>query len=111
MDHRVGQKIQSLRKERGMTQEALAEAAEISVPHLSHIETGSKGAGVETLVRIAAALGVTADRLLAEIQPADKICLLPEVCELLEDCSAAERYVIFETSKALKRAMRERFSA
>lgn len=65
MDYRrLGQRIRAARLRLGLTQERLAEAAGISVPHLSNIENGKKRLGLETLLRIALALGVTPDRLL-----------------------------------------------
>lgn len=107
--YRVGQRIRSLRLEQGMTQEMLAETADLSVPYVSHIERGAKKASLETLIQIAAALGVTVDRLLAGVQETDQQAFLPEVCDLLSDCSVSERYAIFETSKALKQALRDKF--
>ena len=109
--HKVGQRIRALRLEQGLTQEALAEAAELSVPYLSHIERGAKKASLEALIQIAIALQVTVDRLLAGIQETDQQAFVPEVCELLQDCSVPERHVIFETSKALKQAMRDRIAS
>lgn len=103
----VGQRVRSIRLKRGFTQEMLAEAAELSAPYVSHIERGAKKASLESLVRIAAALGVTVDHLLAEVQTTEADALVPEVCELLQDCSVSERQVIFEASKAIKQALRD----
>ena len=50
--------IMELRKERRMSQEVLSELAGIARSHLSMIETGNKKANVETLYRIAGALGL-----------------------------------------------------
>ena len=103
---RIGQRIREIRRDRGVTQETLAEAAEISVPYLSCIERGSKNVSLQTLIRFAAALDVTVDRLLVGIQSADKEAFLPEVCELLEECTMLERRAIFEVLKATKDALR-----
>ena len=57
------------RKHRGMTQEALAQAAGISKPYLSQIETGKRTGTAEVLVAIADALGVTVD----DVMPREKV--------------------------------------
>ena len=72
----IGVKVRVLRKERGLTQEKLAEMAEISINYLSKIENNRiKNVGVLITFRLAKALGVTSGYLmgrLAECSPADK---------------------------------------
>jgi len=104
--YRVGQRIRALRLNQKYTQAALAEAADLSVPYLSHVERGTKKISLQALLRIAAALHVTADQLLLGVQANDKSVYIPQVCELLDDCSPSEFYVILETSKAVKHALR-----
>ena len=55
---KAGALIKALREERELTQEVLSGLAGIARSHLAMIETGSKSANVETLWRIAAALGM-----------------------------------------------------
>lgn len=55
--------IRVWREHRGMSAKALAEAAEISAPYLSEIETGKKEGKVTVLKRIAEALSVDLDDL------------------------------------------------
>lgn len=105
---RMGQTIRMLRKECGLTQEMLAENAELSTSYLSYLESGRKKASLGALIRIAAALQVTVDRLLGETQASNLEVWVPEVCELLQDCSALERRAILEASQAVKRALREK---
>ena len=104
--HSIGQEIRALRKERGLTQEVLAERACLSVPYLSHVERGVKKVSLESLVRIAAALGVTADRLLTGNQPSDQSAFLPEVQELMRDCTLCERRIICDVAGAVKWSLR-----
>ena len=54
----LGQKIQSLRKERKLTQEALAEIVGIDPKNISKIENGNNYPSPETLSGIASALRV-----------------------------------------------------
>ena len=104
---KIGQRIRMLRMKSGLTQEQLAEASDLSVPYLSHIERGSKRASLETLVRVAGALHVTVDCLLSGLQPADRNAFLKDIEELLDDCSLRERRVLLEVASALKRVLRE----
>ena len=53
---RVGLRIQKQRKEKGLSQEQLAELIGISLSFLGHIERGTRKASVETLARICKAL-------------------------------------------------------
>ena len=53
-----GKRLRILRKRKGMTQEQLAEAADISVDFLSLVERGVNAPSFATLERIANALGV-----------------------------------------------------
>jgi transcriptional regulator with XRE-family HTH domain len=59
----IGPRIQRLRAENGLTQAQLAEGAGLSIASVSRLESG-KGADVDTICRIAAALGVVPGRLL-----------------------------------------------
>lgn len=62
----LGAKIKKERQSRGITQEQLAEQVDISVNFMSLIENG-RNMSVETLIKIAKALGVTVDYLLSDI--------------------------------------------
>lgn len=64
MDYQLlGRNIRAARKKKGLTQEQLAEAANISVSFLGHIERGTRVLSVETLVRLADALMCSIDDL------------------------------------------------
>jgi DNA-binding XRE family transcriptional regulator len=54
------------RKHRGMTQVALAGAADISQPYLAQIENGQREAAVSIYVRLARLLGVRVDDLISD---------------------------------------------
>jgi transcriptional regulator with XRE-family HTH domain len=61
----LGGAVRELRLKRGLTQEALAHAAGITVGHLSKIERGRSNPTWETLLAIADGLAVTASVLVA----------------------------------------------
>lgn len=60
----IGKRIREIRKERSLTQEQLAELADISVDFLSLVETGRSSMSVQNLAKIAGALDVTSDYLI-----------------------------------------------
>lgn len=53
--------IRAWRRYRDLTQQVLADAAGISVPYLSQIETGQRQGSADVLVALANALGVAVD--------------------------------------------------
>ena len=54
----IGKAIQFIRKQKGITQETLAEKTKFTVNFLSRLECGTKGASHDTVVKIAKALKV-----------------------------------------------------
>lgn len=48
----IGKRIRYLRTSKQISQEELAEAAELSVTHISHIETGNTKLSLPTIVKI-----------------------------------------------------------
>jgi XRE family transcriptional regulator, regulator of sulfur utilization len=62
----LGQRVQTLRIDRGLTLRELADASDVSVSMLSSVERGEKAPTVVVLDRIAAGLDVTLASLVAE---------------------------------------------
>lgn len=56
----VGERIRTLRKEKGYTQESLSEKSRIHVTYISDIERGERNISMETLEKVISALGVNA---------------------------------------------------
>jgi len=63
-EQRLGQRVQDLRKQRGLTQAALAAKAGISREYLARLEIGRHEPTLTTLQGLAKALGVKVGRLL-----------------------------------------------
>lgn len=59
-----GERVQILRRERGITQEKLAERTNKSIEHISYIERGERAPSFETILDIADALGVSVPYLM-----------------------------------------------
>lgn len=64
----VGRVIRSVRQERGLTQEVLSGLANIGTTHLSMIENGRKQANLETFWKIANALEMNPNELIALVE-------------------------------------------
>lgn len=62
----LGQRIREERTKYRLTQEQLAEAAEVNESYVGQVERGEKNPSLETVVSIAKSLGVTVDYLLQE---------------------------------------------
>lgn len=60
----IGKRILDGRKQLGLTQEALAEKAEVTTQFVSYAESGKRAMRPENLLKISEALGVSADYLL-----------------------------------------------
>lgn len=55
---KLGRRIRHLREAKGLSQEALADAAALDRSYMSGIERGVRNVGILNLVKIAKALGV-----------------------------------------------------
>jgi transcriptional regulator with XRE-family HTH domain len=81
------ERIRELRKERGLSQAKLAVMADMDPATLNRLERGTGNPNLNTLQRVADALGVTITELLGGAPPKDLSPLLPleQRGELLED--------------------------
>lgn len=70
---KIGNKIKTHRKSKGLTRAECAFQSGISDKFLYDIEVGNKGMSVKTLCKISKTLGVTADYLLKEAYDEIKI--------------------------------------
>lgn len=68
----LGNNVRSYRIQRGMTQEDLAEKAQISAKGLQKVEAGKSGMRIDTLAQISEALMVSMDVLAGRLE-ADKV--------------------------------------
>lgn len=93
----LGNRVRQLRKERKLSQERLAELIDISVPHMSNIETGKTKLSLQVLINLANALQVSPDVLLAEQMDARSTVRRMVVerinCELA-DCTEAQMLML-----------------
>ena len=63
----LGEAIRAFRKKAHLTQERLAERADLNYKYLGEVERGEKTISVEALARIAQALGVRMTKLVEKL--------------------------------------------
>lgn len=101
----IGQRIRKARKAHGLSQEELAECVDISVTHMSHIETGNTKLSLPVLVQIAQVLEVRTDDLLFGSSQSTRYASVEDIADVLDRCSTQEARVIADVVKATKTAM------
>ena len=86
---RIGLHLRVYRRLTHMTQEELAEKAEISVHHLGFLERGQAKPSLDTLERLAEALGVRTEELfqLPKSTRQDPDALVRQITDQLKRCS------------------------
>lgn len=106
MDYKgIGQRIRRYRKLRDLTQEQLAEMVDISVPHMSHIETACTQLSLPVITSIARELGVAVDALLYEMPLTDKDSMIYQIAAILEGCTPEQAQIIMDIMKATRQTL------
>jgi len=99
---RIGAKIKEIRRKRGMSQKELASKANISLSHMSEIETGRQVLMLPTFIRIIEALNISANEIL-KCSDGETIRLYEsELLELLSGCSNDQFDSILRIIKEIK---------
>lgn len=87
----LGQRIRFLRTEANLTQEELAEKADISPVYLGEVERGQKVMGVDKFINIVKALGVSADYVLCYELPTGEPYVFDEITEKFKKLNPKQR--------------------
>lgn len=100
----IGERIRFNRIKNKMSQEQLAELANISSVHIGYIERGERLPSLETIINIANALTVSADELLAGSLIVSSTQREQDDFTVLFDCSKEEYAIITQwVSEVLSR--------
>lgn len=105
--YQIGTRIRECRKLRDLTQEKLAEAADLSPTYLSHLESGKKTASIRAYARIAAALDVSLEQLLVDSSKTDAGECLSTLQLLLEHSTPKEQHFLCDVIRAMKESLHE----
>lgn len=87
----LGKRIREARNKAGLTQEALAEKAEIGVMYLGEIERGIKMPSMKIFIKLIEVLDISADYILRNELPSGKGYVLDEVTEKLSKLTPKQR--------------------
>ncbi len=100
----LGLRVKAARKQCGLTQEQLASLISVDTSHIGRIETACTGVSLATLLKIAKALHVSLDYLLADsLSPQDETA--HDTLPSLDGLSAEERRVMLDTLAALRASL------
>lgn len=105
----IGKRIREKRKNLNISQEQLAEAVDISVTHMSHIETGNTKLSLPVLVKIANTLQSSTDELLCDNLVSSKTIFSNEIAKLLDECDNTQIRIITDIVKATKHSLDKNF--
>lgn len=92
----LGLRIKNLRIEAKLTQEELAEKADMSPVYLGEVERGKKVIGIDKFINIIKALGVSADYVLCNELPTGEPYVFDELTEKLSKLNPKQRKIIAE---------------
>ena len=88
---RLGERVRTLRNQRGMTRKALAQQAKVSERYLAQLEAGLGNGSIVLLRRIARAIGLPVTQLVHEgADPALDMVLLSQFLERLSPSALTE---------------------
>lgn len=80
----LGSRIRSARKEKGFTQELLAEKADISLAYMGEIERGVKYPSMNVFIKLVEVLDVSADYLMRDKLETGKVHVFNDITRKME---------------------------
>ena len=90
----MGDRIREARKQKGLTQEQLAESINVSVESISHIECGSRLPSMQVFIKLIEVLNVSADYLLRDYISTGKLFGDNALGSKIEKLSPKERVAL-----------------
>jgi transcriptional regulator with XRE-family HTH domain len=109
IDYRdMGSRIKKARVRAGLSQEKLAESADVGITHVSHIENGKTIPSVMVLIKIMNRLQISPDELFCGYTDNTQPALIRETAEILKDCSKEELRDINKHIAFVKEMARDR---
>lgn len=99
---KIGYKLKSIRISKGLTQEYVAEKANVNTSHISNIENNRVKISLTTLIRFCNALDITIDYILADEYNDSSSILDQEIQKELKNCDRKTKENILKIIKILK---------
>ncbi len=98
----IGKKLKETRTSKGLTQEYIANMADVNTSHISNIENNRVKVSLPTLVHICNALNVTVDYILSEEYTDTSSVLDEEILRHLRSCTVKTKKQIIQIIQILK---------
>ena len=105
---KVGEQVQTRRKNLGMTQEELGESTGLHPSFIGQIESGVKKSSLKTLAQLARGLGVRLGDLLNEPAARPRLSWEAKIDALLHDKSTQQKEILYSTLRHLSKELRGR---
>lgn len=102
----IGKNLKYYREKKGYTQEELAEKANISVSHLSKIETGKRTIGMKAYLNILQILEITDMNCIMDFNANRAEKYFQRYQSLMADCDEGEQRFLINTLETLKENMK-----
>ena len=99
---KIGKKIRDIRIEKRLTQEYIADMADVNTSHISNIENNRVKISLSTLVHVCNALGTTVDYILAEEYLDPSSAIDQAILHELRKCDAATKERILKIVQILQ---------
>lgn len=100
--NRIGSKIREIRLSKGLTQEYVANVADVNTSHISNIENNRVKISLPTLVHVCNALDTTIDYMLADEYNQTSSVLEQEILHELHSCTDRTKKQILEIVRVLR---------
>lgn len=99
---RIGKKIRDIRIEKRLTQEYIANMADVNTSHISNIENNRVKISLSTLVHVCNALDTTVDHILAEEYTDPSSAIDQTILHELHKCDADTKERILKIIQILQ---------
>lgn len=98
---KIGQRMYELRREKGYTQQQMAERLNISLQHYSNIERGRRRCSIDLFIEVCKILGVHGNELLRDYLPINSCTMEFSLGEKFYELTQEQQSLYFDVSEAL----------
>ena len=99
--HIIGSRLKQARLKAGLTQQELAEKANLSVAFISRIERGNSHINLKRLSEFCSILNISEGYILNGVSDKDAKYLYDEFNDILRKCSPEKQKLIYKLSKVI----------
>lgn len=102
LSKQIGERLRSLRLNAGLTQERLAERADLHTTYIGQLERGEKNATIESICKLAKALQIAPAQIFAHLpEPESPPSPAEEIFQLVQECSPREQKALLAILRQL----------